>query len=380
MKVRNIIALMSIGAPAALGLTVTPAAAATVVTCGQSITTSTTLLNSLSNCPGDGLVVTGSNITLNLGGQTISAANGPGDNAGIRLVNVSGVTITDGTVRGFDDGVAIFGGSRNTVKGLVVRDNINDFTGATCDLGEGIGIFDSSNNTIEGNQAIHNGLYGGISLVGNSDSNLVQGNQVLDNNVTAPDGTQCFIDNHRQDEGIRVEGPGADYNRIQGNTIRGNLLAGIGLHSANTGAGEAPNTHTIIIGNSIHSNGYAISGDGPGGITILPTGPISFETRAFANTITGNVSSDNVGDGILISESSNLNIVQGNTVNNNSRDGIAVLGPFNGHGSAHDNTLVGNVGSGNGRFDGHDGNVACDNNHWHGNHFVTFTPSCVASP
>ncbi|MDQ6616553.1 MAG: hypothetical protein M3083_17875 [Actinomycetota bacterium] len=58
--------------------------------------------------------------------------------------------MTNGTVRGFDDGVAIFGGSGNTVRGLTVGDDINDFGGATCDLGEDIVLFDSSHNLIQG--------------------------------------------------------------------------------------------------------------------------------------------------------------------------------------------------------------------------------------
>ncbi|MDQ6616552.1 MAG: hypothetical protein M3083_17870 [Actinomycetota bacterium] len=92
-------------------------------------------------------------------------------------------------------------------------------------------------------------------------------------------------------------------------------------------------------------------------ITILPRARV-VRNEGFANAITGNVSSDNVGDGILVSESSDLNVVQGNIVNSNTRNGPSVLGPFHGNGSAHDNTLVGNAGSGNGRIGGHDANVA----------------------
>ncbi|MDP8929369.1 MAG: hypothetical protein M3O70_12565 [Actinomycetota bacterium] len=52
------------------------------------------------------------------------AANGTGDNAGIRLMGVSGVTVRNGTVTGFDAGVVIGGGSSKTVRKIVASDTI----------------------------------------------------------------------------------------------------------------------------------------------------------------------------------------------------------------------------------------------------------------
>ncbi|MDQ6728544.1 MAG: hypothetical protein M3066_20640, partial [Actinomycetota bacterium] len=72
-------------------------------------------------------MVTASNITVNLGGKRVFAVNARGDIAGVRLLGVTGVTVTSGTVQGFNDGVAIMGGSGNTIRSLRVVDNVSDF-------------------------------------------------------------------------------------------------------------------------------------------------------------------------------------------------------------------------------------------------------------
>jgi hypothetical protein len=74
-------------------------------------------------------------------------------------------------------------------------------------------------------------------------------------------------------------------------------------------------------------------------------------------------------------------------VNNNGRDGIHLEGPFtrtNGSNTtqfagANHNTLVGNHGTGNGSFDGFDGNPNCDHNDWRNNMFGTVNQRCVAA-
>jgi hypothetical protein len=81
-------------------------AVATHVSCGDTITTDTTLDSDLANCPGPGLVIGADNVTLDLGGHTIDGDGGTGFDVGI--VNGpastvdraphSGVTIENGTV------------------------------------------------------------------------------------------------------------------------------------------------------------------------------------------------------------------------------------------------------------------------------------------
>jgi hypothetical protein len=49
------------------------------VSCGQVITTDTTLDSDLLNCQADGVLIGAGNITLNLNGHTIDGDNGTGD-------------------------------------------------------------------------------------------------------------------------------------------------------------------------------------------------------------------------------------------------------------------------------------------------------------
>ncbi len=195
-------------------------ASAEHVQCGDLITESVTLDSDVGTCPGDGLVVVADNVTVDLNGFRVFGLNGPEEQVGIRLVDVSGVTVQNGTVSGFDAGVAIEGGSGNRIRTLVVRHNINDLVGE-CTYGDGITVFDSDDNVIERNEVIHNGPYSGISLVGDSDRNVVRNNVVADNNVpnVREDGTTgpCAEPFCRpiQDIGIRIEVPGANANRIQ---------------------------------------------------------------------------------------------------------------------------------------------------------------------
>src|SRR3954447_25314999 len=110
-------------------------AQATRVTCGQTITHDTTLTADLTNCPGDGLVIGADNITLNLNRHTIDGTvtqlpacdEPPFGNDGIRAGGYDGLTIENGTVQEFTEGIE--GGAEgegvanSDLHGLVVRGN-----------------------------------------------------------------------------------------------------------------------------------------------------------------------------------------------------------------------------------------------------------------
>lgn len=111
-------AMLSAGTGAA-GIGMAPASAGSApgvtLSCGSVITQDTTLGNDLGPCPGDGLLIMASNITVDLGGHTITGASAvqeagdgttaPSEQAGVQLMGVSGVTLTNGTVQDFDAGV-----------------------------------------------------------------------------------------------------------------------------------------------------------------------------------------------------------------------------------------------------------------------------------
>jgi len=325
-KVIGALSAMSLVAGLVVALTAGPAAAAHV-TCGSVITSNTTLDSDVGPCPGDGLVVTASNITLNLNQKRVFAANGAGDNAGIRLVNTTGVRVINGAVDGFDAGIFIINGSANIVQGVLLRENINDGivpppttppTPNPCDLGDGIAIQNSSNNRIEGNRLFHNGPFGGISVIENSDGNLIKGNSVENHTVTGVRG----CGNNDQDEGIRLEGPGANNNRVEGNAVSQSNLAGIGIHGhvgcpgTPSTAPTPPNTDNFILGNSVKTTVED-------GINVLQQGPFgTVVCAAFRLTINGNASTFNEGSGIRVPGTSVDNTINGNIVNSNGGDGI----------------------------------------------------------
>lgn len=315
-------------------------AGAAHVQCGDEITQSITLDSDLGPCPGAGLIVKASGITIDLNGHRIVGTNDPFAHGGIDLDNVTGVTLTNGTISNFDAGVVIQRGSRNVITNLRIRENVGNSLG--CELGDGIASFSSNDNVIHGNTIELNGPLSGIAIIGPSTGNRISGNLVRENHLPAAS-PRCG--RPHQDIGIRLEGPGAVGNKVDANVVERNGLAGIAVHST---VNRAPtNNNNTISDNAVNANGV---GGGGSGIIMLPNGPLDSVARPFATT------------------------VKGNTVRLNTTDGIQV-----GNGST-DNALVSNQGSGNVRYDGSDFNLEppCDNNSWVRNSFLTVNQPCVA--
>lgn len=335
---------------------VSPAGAATV-SCGQTITQDTVLDSDVGPCPTNlahGIVIGADNITLDLNGHTVSGtANLVNDGAGIYLFRRSGVTVKNGTVRHFDCGVAVEGGSANTVTGIRAHDNIGAVGLTRC--GEGVAVLSSRDNRIINNQLVHNGPFGGIGVYSRVDSehtrttsgpsrgNLIDSNQVTDNNL--PRSAQV-----NDSDGIRIETQSV-FNVISNNNVTGSGLDGIAIFSF------APDN--TIAYNSVQNNGF------------LNT----FRRR---------------GDGIRVFGGSERTTVQGNRVTGNAANGIIFHGPFNVRPPVTDSQSLGNLSVGNNRlppledsqlggptFDLHDGNPGCDNNLWRANTFRTANPACT---
>ena len=358
------------------------------------ITHNTLLTNNIGPCQGNGIVVGASNIHINLNGHTITGSHqgtpSATEQAGVLMDNVTNVTVMNGTVQYFDAGVAINGGSANTIRGI-----------------------DALNNVIEGNVVVHNGPFSGISLVDSSSHNMVLHNRAANNDVvnltTTHQGTLCGagaltagsggnsngpMPSGRpvQDIGIRVEGPGATDNTVQGNDVTQSALYGISIHAYPCNIMHGMNA-TGNVGNSILHNFVSGTGDAThkldptaSGIGILRQGPTTRVCVSNGNTIVGNTSVNNWENGIFLggpdyvqlpknpAEGTNAtNVVAHNVVDNNHVDGIHL------DAGALNNALVSNTGHGNGQFDGADFNPTCDHNAWVHNHFGTVNQPCVAS-
>lgn len=431
-RIRRELAVLSAAALTITGMVALagPASAATTIHCGDTIDHSIVVANDLTNCTSNGLIITASNITVDLNNHTIDGDTSQlgfasPEIAGIRLRSVHDVTVKNGTVRQFEAGIFVKGGSANTLTGLRVLDNINALRGprengreGACTLGDGITTLDSSQNLITENQVAHNGPFSGVSLVGNSDANKVTRNQVANNNISnvRPNGTTgpCGAPFSRphQDIGIRVEGPGADNNVVANNSVVNNQLDGISIHGyvchPPVGDPEPNNGNNVIRGNTVQHNGWASPSETQDGIGILSQGPSTVVCVSFHNTIVANTVTDSGQHGIFVGgRGSHDNTINDNIVDQNGfgctgpiidpqfgpsclpGDGIHVTGPsptatcgpdlVNPCPGAVDNTLHDNEGHGNARYDGFDGNPNCDNNDWARNLFGTVNQPCVAA-
>ncbi|MDQ6798067.1 MAG: right-handed parallel beta-helix repeat-containing protein [Actinomycetota bacterium] len=373
------------------GSAITPAGAATRVRCGATITATTKLAADVGPCPGDGVVVTANNITLDLNGHRVfgnAAPEAQGDFAGIRLQKTSRVVVKGGTVDHFAAGVVVQRGSSNTVQNLVVHDNIAPCEGEVNTqspglLGDGIVVFSSVGNQIQNNRAEHNGPFSGISLV--AETNRTTGQIAgpvpkanLVRNNTVKDSTTCF-----GDMGIRVEGPGATQNVVQSNTVSGSLNEGIAVLS--------------VLARDI--SGFGVTCSDPIADPSLPLCP-AFVPPNPANTdnqILDNFSFEN-GQGPPVSGISLIafpwannpsgNLIKGNRAERNGGSGISVIGgdvvPSNLYG-ANNNTIVANTAVNNDtsgapdRYDLIDDNTdrPCDHNQWAANVYETAFPACT---
>jgi parallel beta-helix repeat protein len=327
------------------------AASAAVLTCGQTITQSTVLDNDLTGCANNGIVVGANNITLDLNGHTVAGTAASGDQAGLALVGRTGVTVRNGTVRNFDVGVVIEGGSGNTVEAVNALDNIA-YNGTTNRGGDGIAILSSTNNRILRNNTVNNGPYSGIGIYtvvdsghpratsGVSSGNVVDGN-VVNHNIEGHTPNNVV---NNDNIGIRLE-PGNTNNLITNNRVSDSGLDGITLF--------AGNTFTTVRSNVVTANGFyrqtARRGNGIG----LQIG------GANDNVVENNMVSRNADNGIVVRNGSLRNTVRNNT--------------------SVQNVMLPPAGTNFGpTFDLLDNNPNCDANVWLDNRFGTAFPACAS--
>lgn len=299
-------------------------ATAAHVTCGQTITVSTTLDSDVGPCS-EGLTIGADNVTLDLGGFTLSGTPAAGEGPGVLVAGRTGVTVTNGTITQFDSGVAIEGGSGNTVTRLQLLDNRG-----VGDYGEGVLVFASTGNTVSYNLIRNNGPYGGISLL-IADGNLVENNQIVDNNMSTTNTS-----------GIRLENIGT-FASSDGNTVRNNLVTGSALDGIQLFAGSSD------------------------------------------NTVSRNLVTNNNRDGITAFAGSNRNIIEDNQVRFNGSgpiagNGIFIRGAAGAFPAPSGNIIRRNISTNNVVLDLRDGTPNCGTNVWTANQGITGTPPCVFNP
>lgn len=309
-----------------------------VTACGQVVTANLTLTHSIGPCTGHGLIVRGSNITINVAGFRIlgdgsATANGTVGDAGILIDGrhltspASNVTVTGGggTVELFNAGVVIDGGSgNNTVQGLTVRRNhvLGENGQNVSDYGEGIQVLDSDSNKIRNNYITLNLGWGAITLLGDSDSNRIGNDGVAGNGVDQniiedndePNKEDVFA---KQTSGIRLENLGTacpNNNVIDGNKIEKSGNDGIQMFNCATG--------NIVIKNTINESGRD-------GVHLFPganNNYIGVSSASDTNSSNMNTIADSgiqtKGDGINLG--GHENHAKYNSVTRSSDDGISL--------------------------------------------------------
>jgi len=168
-------------------------------------------------CPRDGLVIGANGVVLNCAGHSISA-RARNTEAGINLAGISGVTVENCNITGFQYGFLLTDSSNNTLTG----------NGADGSTSAGFFLDSSDNNTFMGNTANNNTL-----TMNTASSNGVDGFYLY----------------------------GSSNNTLTGNTANNNL--DYGYYDSSTGTGTA-GTANLYTGDVCSGNG--VGGSSPSGL------------------------------------------------------------------------------------------------------------------
>jgi len=324
----------------------TDAAASPSVTCGQTVTHDIQLSHDLWNCPGDGLKVGASHVTIDLHGYVIDGVNAAGS-VGVSDNGYGDVVVKNGSVRDFfADGVAFQsaphsfadgltitrigagGVAGDASAGIVVQNSpwstvsantvSNDVSAYQSD---GVDVLSSAHTLLKGNTLVRNAWDG--SFVDESPGSTVENNQLngnMNNGVEINGGSDGVVvtGNHASRNALEGVVVGALARaRITGNTLTGNGDAGLFLFDL---------LGSVASGNCLTGNGTGLD---------LAFG----QNGSTGNTISHNNASNNV-TGILLDHAGH-NLVADNVTNANQGSpgnggGVIVVG-------ATGNTLTGNV-------------------------------------
>ena len=316
---------------------VTPADAdptSRVIACGQTITTSVKLATDLRNCPGDGLVIGASGITVDLNGHTISGRNILGSE-GIADDGHGDVVIRNGVIRDFFvDGVGLRNARGSVVHDLAIRQI--GAGGVNGQFSAGIALADSPTSRIDDNTVTNN------VAAFEADGIVVKrspGVRLVDNrlNQNSWDGLFVFASPHG-----RVEDNTADANPNNGMEVNGasdstQILGNEATRNGNVGIAAGAMQHARIVGNTANANGFGTQADHAGLFLFdLNTSEIR------ENTADRNVVGIDLFGGL---HGSTRNRIVGNTANRNATIGLLIDTGGDGTvaNSAHGNIVIGNI-------------------------------------
>jgi parallel beta-helix repeat protein len=194
--------------------------------CAMRVTESFTLANDMT-CAGDGMVIDVDNVTVDLGGRTLT---GPGmgpqtwpspqlDSVGVRAGGHAGVTIRNGKTIAFSTGIYFIDMESSTIENVTTQRNRYGFY-----------IHASNKNTIRASDVQFN-IYG-LHLQ-NANETLIQGNLLARQTYNSPGGYGLYM--------ARSQG-----NRVLENTIDSNVNWGIWFSDAR----DNVVFHNNVVGNN----------------------------------------------------------------------------------------------------------------------------------
>lgn len=344
-----------------------PAAQAGHVACGDFFGPSfagqtVTLDSNVGPCTTrQGVFIQADNFTLDLNGFSIigsgAIATDSVNENGVYVFGATGVTVKNGTVTKFNNGVYLDGSgpkkTNNTVTRMRLVDNIGpDATGI---FGEGLQIFQGGTHTITENVVTGNGPYSGINAF-TSSNNTITRNQVANNN--------------RIDSG----------DHHGGGTL---IMQDIGIWVINLTQNPANATNNTVTQNSVTGNGLD-------GVQVARFTNGNFvRTNNVVNNGFGQPAGNGFRDGSGIAVFGSFNTVEGNQASRNGGNGIAVFRAVNSSGvpvGGQSNTIRSNTAFNNGSapnsvaFDLNDTNLTppCDSNIWASNTFGTKNQACIS--
>jgi nitrous oxidase accessory protein NosD len=179
-------------------------ASASHVSCGDTITTDTTLDSDLVDCPSNGIVIGADGITLDLNGHTVDGNGEPVKSCpgrefcdlGLLINRHRGVTVRHGSVRGFGVGVYLQKARRNHVLGISAprnqfgiligqsSRNLVRNSSAKRSVEDGLILLDSDHIRVLHSSFRKNRNFG-IGVFKKSSSNLIKGNLFASNDGSA---------------------------------------------------------------------------------------------------------------------------------------------------------------------------------------------------
>jgi len=343
------------------------------LSCGDTITTDTTLDGDLLDCPSNGIVIGADNITLDLGGHTVSGDGKPVRRCprrqicdfGVANDGHDGVTVRNGSLRGFAVGVYVgraredrvldISSSQNTFFGFVVFRSAQILVRGSSGNdnpapdGDGMGVFEShdvrivdnefrrnaqpgihvqasSDNLIKGNLISHSSP--GISLGGErpadrADRNQIRRNRFVGNGagVLLGRGNRNVIARNR----LSRDGDGIAIENARGNLIARNVILEARKNGIYLGLNEPPigGGDNVVRRNVVRRSGE----DG-----------FKVRSKDHHSLLTGNLARRSGDDGFDV-ESSSTKLARNRAVGNDALGIEAVLGVID---------AGGNLASGNG--------------------------------